>query len=112
VSFTATCTQRRSPLRNWPNSKRPCQSSRGATPVWLDSCERLFSSKLFQRGTWVLAVLMARRVEIEPFIVVLLTVWRAGAPTTKLNGKSRVNGSQAGDREMESKQSAIGETNE
>ena len=37
----------------------------------------------------VLAGLMARRVEIEPPIVVLLTVWRAGAAIMKLNGQSR-----------------------
>ena len=33
--------------------------------------------------------LTARHVEIEPPIVVLLTMWRAGVPITKLNGKSR-----------------------
>jgi hypothetical protein len=38
----------------------------------------------------VLAGLMAKRVEIEPPIVVLLTMWCAGAPIMKLNGKSRV----------------------
>lgn len=30
-------------------------------------------------------------LEIEPPIVVLLTMWRAGAPIMKLNGKSQVN---------------------
>jgi hypothetical protein len=35
---------------------------------------------------------MAERVEIEPLIAVLLTVWRAGAPVMKANGKSRING--------------------
>jgi len=38
----------------------------------------------------VLAGLMARRVGIEPRIVVLLTVRRTGAPIIKLNGKSRI----------------------
>ena len=37
-----------------------------------------------------LAELMARCVEIEPLIVVLLTVWCAGAPTVKANGRSRL----------------------
>ena len=37
----------------------------------------------------VLAVLMATCVEIAIAIVVLLTMWRAGAPTMKSNGKSR-----------------------
>lgn len=31
------------------------------------------------------------QVEIEPPIVVLLTMWRTGAPIMKLNGKSRIN---------------------
>ena len=35
-------------------------------------------------------VFMARTVEIEPPAVVSLTVWRAGAPIMKLNGKSRL----------------------
>ena len=39
-------------------------------------------------GAGLLAGLIARRVEIEPPIVVLLTVWRAGAPIMKSNGKS------------------------
>jgi len=37
-----------------------------------------------------LAELMARCVEIEPLIAVLLTVWCAGAPIVKVNGKSRL----------------------
>jgi len=38
----------------------------------------------------VRTVLMARRVEIEAPIVVLLSVWRAGTLIMKLNGKSRI----------------------
>ena len=38
----------------------------------------------------VLAVLMARRVEIKVPIMVSLTVWHPGVPITKLNGKSRM----------------------
>ena len=34
--------------------------------------------------------LTARRVEIEPPIVVLLTMWRAGVPIMMLNGKSQL----------------------
>ncbi len=44
----------------------------------------------------VLAGLMAKRVEIEPPIVVLLTIWCAGAPIMKLNGKYRVIELQSG----------------
>ena len=39
----------------------------------------------------VSGVLMARRIEIESPIVVLLTMWRAGAPSMNLNGTSRLN---------------------
>ena len=38
----------------------------------------------------VLAVLMARRVEIKVPIMVLLTAWHPGVPIMKLNGKSRL----------------------
>ena len=34
-------------------------------------------------------MLVARRLEIEALIFVLLTVLRAGVPIVKLNGKSR-----------------------
>jgi len=42
----------------------------------------------------VSAGLMAGRVEIETPIVVLLTMWRAGVPIVKLNGKSRAKQAQ------------------
>ena len=49
-------------------------------------CTELACLGAFLAG--VLAALMARSVEIEPPILVLSTVWRAGAPIMKLNGKS------------------------
>lgn len=49
---------------------------------------KAFVSRIWTSVARVLARLMARCVEIESPIVVLLTIRRAGTPIMKLNGKS------------------------
>jgi hypothetical protein len=63
-----------------------------------DAAPTLFEKKpssVSTRAPWglsgsLLTVLMARNVEIAVLIVVLLTVWCAGAAIMKSNGKYRV----------------------
>ena len=73
------------PDRPFYNELTPIKRGLENSVGWIGTISQLGA---FLAG--VLAVLMARTVEIEPPAVVSLTVWRAGAPIMKLNGKSRL----------------------
>ena len=63
------------------------------SPVRRETAEMLVFGGLACLGTSLAGVwplLMARRIEMEVPIMVLLTVWRAGVPIMTLNGKSQV----------------------
>ena len=75
-------------VRIWIAEEKSLAGVRRINAKMLDS-QRVCYLGAFLAG--LLAVLIARRLEVEAAILVLLIVWRVGARIMRSNGKSRID---------------------